>query len=657
MGQLNLVAGHFRDEIAGLRALAVIGVVLFHLKVAGVGGGFVGVDVFFVISGYLITRNILRDIETDRFTFGGFYVRRARRIMPALIFTVVLTYLIGALWCSPLMFLDLAKECTHALLSIANIQYWRESHQYFAPNSDELALLHCWSLSAEEQFYLVWPLFIVLAKKTERPYLAIAIAALLSLLGAMAVSMTDPLAAFFLMPFRIFEFAVGALVLPLEARFRPAKAVAGAMSAGGILCVAASMVLFSSDMPHLEVAVLVPCLGAAVTIWAGDQSLVSRLLTNRIMMALGAISYSLYLCHWPIIFFARFIFGAVANTPPGMVAATALMLVVAALMYAFVERRFIRPSPPAKAGDVGTGDVRTDNVRYVTGLTAVILGLAAITHLTFVSRGFAWRLPAAQSEETRLQGFPEGADISRPSARVGVQFIGDSLTLEYEYGLRSILQDLQISFRSSSGSGCPLLYHTVPLRSGWRDVCVTARDRALQQIATTNTPIIYAQLWRLYDDASIDYEDDPSIPPVKGAFKKLQLALEATIEKAVARGHRVLLLGEQIDPGCFINLPRLEQGPLPHASQPPCPVTTRDAAERIVAPIDRVLDGVRARWPDRVSVLHPVDYFCDSECPVVMNGLWLHNSRIHLSLAGADYMIRRSEDVFRGFLAHGEESQ
>ena len=138
------MTGHFRNEIAGLRAVAVIGVVLFHLKVAGVQGGFVGVDAFFVISGYLITRNILRDIDTNRFTFGGFYLRRTRRILPALIFTVVLTYLLGALWCSPLMFLDLAKECTHALLSIANIQYWRESHQYFAPNSDELALLHCW---------------------------------------------------------------------------------------------------------------------------------------------------------------------------------------------------------------------------------------------------------------------------------------------------------------------------------------------------------------------------------------------------------------------------------------------------------------------------------------------------------------------------------
>ena len=122
----DLVHGHFRAEIAGLRAIAVASVLLFHLKIGGFEGGFVGVDVFFVISGYLITRNILSDVRAGRFSIGDFYVRRTRRIYPALIFTVVATYLCGALWCAPDMFHDLAKESTHALLSISNIQYWRE---------------------------------------------------------------------------------------------------------------------------------------------------------------------------------------------------------------------------------------------------------------------------------------------------------------------------------------------------------------------------------------------------------------------------------------------------------------------------------------------------------------------------------------------------
>jgi peptidoglycan/LPS O-acetylase OafA/YrhL len=188
---------HFRTEIAGLRAIAVISVVLFHLKVSGFQGGFVGVDVFFVISGYLISRNILRDLQLGRFSFGQFYIRRTRRIYPALIFTVVATYIAGALWCAPEMFHDLAKEGTHALLSISNIQYWRESHQYFAPKSEELALLHCWSLSAEEQFYLFWPLFIAFAWRRKRTFQIIAAAGVISLLASVAVAGADPLAAFF----------------------------------------------------------------------------------------------------------------------------------------------------------------------------------------------------------------------------------------------------------------------------------------------------------------------------------------------------------------------------------------------------------------------------------------------------------------------------
>src|SRR5690349_23787133 len=176
--------GKFRSEIAGLRAIAVLGVVLFHLKIGGFAGGFVGVDVFFVISGYLITRNILIDVGAGRFSLAQFYVRRARRIYPALIFTMVATYVAGALWSSPLMFLDLAKECTHALLSIANIQYWRESHRYFAANSDELALLHVWSLSLEEQFYLIWPVLIVLAHRLGRAFAAIVLLGLASLAAA-----------------------------------------------------------------------------------------------------------------------------------------------------------------------------------------------------------------------------------------------------------------------------------------------------------------------------------------------------------------------------------------------------------------------------------------------------------------------------------------
>jgi len=631
--------GHFRNEIAGLRALAVLSVLLFHLKVTGFQGGFVGVDVFFVISGYLISRSILHDLDRDRFSFSQFYMRRARRIFPALILTVVVTYILGALWSSPLMFLDLAKECTHALLSIANIQYWREAHQYFAAASDELTLLHTWSLSAEEQFYLFWPLFLVLAKKSRRPFTIIALAALISFAGSIAITASDPPAAFFLTPFRIFEFAIGAMLLAL--RKSPGEAAAEALSGAGIAAIVASAMLFHPDMRYQSAAVLLPCLGAAAAIWAGDRTWVARIITNRPMMWIGAISYSLYLCHWPIIFFGRFIFGAVADTWPGVVAMAAVMFVVADLMYRFVERRFIDPSALA----------RTTFWKTSLGLWAVLLGLAGITHATFKSQGFPWRLPQAQTAQLHLQSFPHGSEIPWPAGPPAVQLVGDSILLQYAYGLAPAMQQLGLRYAGLGGAGCPIFEGAALRRHVRRGACIEARDRALAELAKSDLPIIFTQLWHFYDDARLDSESEPGrFVAVSGSYNELEQALERTMASLVARGHRVLLVGPQLQPDCFINLPRVLPGPLPHAPIPACPAIPKAEAERMTAPVDRVLARVAARWPDKVTQLRMIDYFCDSECPVAVNGIWLFNEPHHLSIAGIDRLMSRSEAVFRKFL-------
>jgi peptidoglycan/LPS O-acetylase OafA/YrhL len=632
---------HFRAEIAGLRAIAVVSVVLFHLKVSGFEGGFVGVDVFFVISGYLISRNILRDLQFGRFSFGQFYIRRTRRIYPALIFTVVATYLAGALWCAPDMFHDLAKESTHALLSISNIQYWRESHQYFAPKSEELALLHCWSLSAEEQFYLCWPLFIAFAWRRKRTFQIIAAAGVISLLSAAAVARADPLAAFFLMPFRIFEFAIGALVLQLEAKAVLGKSAAEAVSAAGLIAVVASVLLFRSDLPNLELAYLLPCIGAAATIWTGSRTRAARLITHPVMIGIGAISYSLYLCHWPIIFFARFIFGDVANGLAGVLAMSVVMVGIATAMYFLVERRFILPS-----------DLPASFPKNAAAFWSIVLGLVAITHTTFLSKGFAWRLPEAQTQLARLQDFPSGRDLEPVNGPIGMELVGDSLATQYLAGLSPLLKQLNIGLEALGGAGCPIL-EGVALKAVRREECIEARDKALKRLGETDLPVIFAQKWAFYDDATIDFalESDRASSQAKGSFEKLQLALERTLEKIVARGHRVLLIGEQVYAACAINRPRLLQGPLPHAPQPPCPARTREDVERSTASIDRMLLRVRDKWPDKVELLRPEDYFCDKECPVVEDGIWLYFDYSHYTVAGSNHIVSRAAPVFLKFLS------
>jgi peptidoglycan/LPS O-acetylase OafA/YrhL len=638
------MASAFRPEIAGLRAVAVISVLLFHLKISGFEGGFIGVDVFFVISGYLITRNILRDVRSNRFSLGQFYVRRSRRIYPALIATVIATYVAGALWCSPLMFLDIAKECTHALLSIANIQYWRESHKYFAPNSDELAMLHCWSLSLEEQFYLAWPLLIVWAQKIGRIREALVIATFASFLASVVVVRIDPSAVFFLMPFRIFEFGCGAIVLFLEGlpRSRP---IEEGLSAAGLVAVVGSAILLRSDLPYLEFASLLPCLGAASIILAGSKTLSSRLTTHPVALAIGAISYSLYLCHWPIIFFARFIFGPNADSPRGILLMLGAMFVIAPLMYRHVECRFIQPSesPPVTFW------------KYAAGFWSIILPLVAITHTTFLLKGFAWRLPQEQAELAHLQEFPSGLDIEPVDGPFAMQLMGDSHAVQYLAGLSPVMKRLGIKMEFLAYAGCPILYG-VALKKNSRDYgfCVRQRDHALERLGQTNLPVIYVQKWNFYDDATIDYDfdDKNEIHSKKHSYTKLEQALERTIGEITKRGRNILIIGSQVEASCSINLPRLLEGPLAHATLPPCPPTKRENVEQSGAGLNQMLARIQAKWPDRIELLRPVDYFCDAECPTVKDGIWLYRDGNHFTVAGSNYMVRRAEVPISEFLVN-----
>ena len=564
-----------------------------------------------------------------------------RRIFPALIFTVVMTYLAGALWCSPLMFLDLAKECTHALLSIANIQYWRESHQYFAPNSDELALLHCWSLSAEEQFYFGWPLLLVIAHWLGRVRETIMLAAALSFAASIVVGRIESSAAFFLTPFRIFEFGCGALVLFMH-DIRLGNTVREVTSAAGIGTIVVSVLAFRSEMPNLEAAMLVPCLGAAATILAGGKTQTATLLTRPLVLWVGAVSYSLYLCHWPVIFFARFIFADVADGWLGKVLMLAAMFAIAAFMYRFIERRFIQPSAFRSASFP----------KNATVFCSIVLPLVAITHTTFVTKGFAWRITGNQEKLAILQDFPSGRDIEPVDGPLTFQFIGDSHATQYYAGLSPLMKRLNIRMEPMGGAGCPILDGLV-LKARRRKECIEARDDSLRRINQSKLPMILALKWIFYDDATVDYQyDDPESARfgAKGSYRKLEQALRWTLREFVAGGRHILLIGAQVNSGCSINLPRLLPGPLPHAPLKPCPPSMRESAEEATAAMNAMLARVIAEWPDRVTLLRPIDYLCDSTCPVVSDGLWLYHDFNHFTVAGSLYMVKRAEAPFMDFL-------
>lgn len=299
----------YRADIDGLRAIAVLAVVLFHLSPSFLSGGFVGVDIFFVISGYLITSILQRDIVDRKFSLLKFWERRIRRILPALFAVVFTCLLAGWVLFLPNDYERLARQSLSVAIFASNILFYMQSG-YFDAGNDTKPLLHTWSLSVEEQFYLFFPLALFLIAKFIPSHLkAIFIAVfILSLSSSIYGSYTYPTATFYLLPTRMWELLLGALIAFFPARgFLSKKCAEVGATAGGCL-ILFSVWAYSKETPFPGWAAIVPCLGAALLIWFGGahNPVVSRILSLKPFVFVGKISYSWYLWHWPAVVFYKY---------------------------------------------------------------------------------------------------------------------------------------------------------------------------------------------------------------------------------------------------------------------------------------------------------------------------------------------------------------
>ena len=624
---------NYRREIDGLRALAVIPVILFHAGFKRLGGGFVGVDVFFVMSGYLITTLILTELASGQFSLSGFYERRARRILPAL-FLVMAACIPFAWWLLPSNEMnDFSKSLVAVSVFASNLFFMRDTG-YFAPAAELKPLLHTWSLAVEEQFYVLFPLFLMLAWRFGRRWLVALLVGLATMSLAVAHwgPMSRPAAAFFLLPPRGWELVLGALVACyLFNRQRPAKI--GILNQGlslvGLLLILFSVFVFSERTPFLNYA-LAPTIGAAlIMLFAWPETLVGTLLGSRALVGIGLISYSAYLWHQPLFAFAR----QRATNEPGWL--LFLLLALASLVLAFISWRFVEQPFRRK---------------HFISRTAVIITFVVAT-LSFIGFGLMGKVSngfemfglneaqrkvmlTASSSPKNAQCHALGHDYLKPinACEYHVKdpewaVLGNSHAVELAYALAWELRAVHQGIKHLTFSACPPSFGRAGRVAGG---CAAWTREAVDYIAHNDriSHVVISYKTYLVDPMHSRPASDDFRPVNDVARLKIWKSYVDTVKYLLAAKKQVIVVLQAPQ------LPKYVQSYIAAEQQDFGFVggVSRSAWETHSAFIRSRLGDL----PEEAIIIDPADFFCNQvTCAAVKDNTALYFDDQHMSVAGS----------------------
>ncbi len=649
----------YRPEIDGLRAIAIISVVLFHAGIRALHGGFVGVDIFFVISGYLIGGIVYKEAQARTFSFAKFYKRRAKRILPAFFAVLLFCYVAAMLLLSPAELKAFATTAVAAISSTSNIQLWL-STGYFTSGAELNPLLMTWSLAVEEQFYLLFPIAMlaVMRRKSDRVVHAIAICSILSFgLSVWGVA-HHPTMAFFLLPTRAWEIGVGALLAIRAGRqpqlvTRHAKLAAQSLSVlGAALLICAVVVCRSTQFPGF--AALLPVVGTLLLIEARG-TLASSFLSTKPMVFVGRLSYSWYLWHWPMLSFARI----VSDRPLGVGATVSIAFVsffVALASFYFVEQPFRNSRTPAP--------------RMLIRYAALLLIIAAPAVVVIAMKGLPQRRPQLAEMEAR------GANVTKdpclaaygkttPHLSSGcvaasteqptVALIGDSHAAALAAALRPVAAESGYALDEITKASCPPLYDVtiyMPNHPGHDHECALFNDRVLSYLRSNHQidTVVIAGFW---SGPSSQPDEHFSYVPVgrpatgtseEASLQSLQQGLEREVEQLRAAGKQVILLKDA--PALTFNPVRYAiasfipaRRTLGQVFSPELGSGNTYASDGISLYGDReeseIIDSVAARYPG-VRVYDLKKALCkNGNCSFIHGASLLYIDANHLSEAGA----------------------
>lgn len=502
----------YRREIDGLRAVAVVPVILFHAGFEIFSGGFVGVDVFFVISGYLITSIIINERTNNSFSLLKFYERRARRILPALFLVMLCTIPFAWLWLSPLQLENFAQSIVAVSVFLSNILFWRKSG-YFDADAADMPLLHTWSLAVEEQYYLVFPIFILLMWRFGRQPLiySIVLISIASLLLSEWGWRNEPLANFYLAPTRAWELLAGSLCAFFL--YRRQLKPSNVLSLLGLTLVLFSVLAYDESTPFPSVFALAPVGGTALIIlFGGSSTWTARILSLRPFVSIGLISYSAYLWHQPLFAFAR----VRSLGEPSDIVMTSLAagsLILAFLSWRFVERPF-RYAPSLRS----TSPNRCLGISVIVASIFISVGLIGHLQDGFPTRKNSFGFSFTEAKFTE-PNFGLSKDCTRdftlsPKCRTGdtpeILVWGDSFAMHL---IPALLESKKgIALVQMTNSGCAPLFGVAKfsparnLSAGRATKCIEFNSSVLDWLRSSNSVkyVVVSSIFNYLDDSRYD---------------------------------------------------------------------------------------------------------------------------------------------------------
>lgn len=627
---------NYRPDIDGLRAIAVLSVILFHIDKALLPGGFVGVDVFFVISGYLITNNIVQKMRSGQFLISEFYRARIKRIAPAMMTVIAASLAAACAFMLPDDAATMAKSAVWSLASLANVFFWLfQDTSYFAASSQQQPLLHLWSLGVEEQFYLIWPLVLMLVYRPGRERRlfvgGLGVAALSFALGSVYFA-RDSAFVYYMLPARAGELLMGALVALLVSRGAhqrlPVRAIAP-LATLGVVLLALSLAYLSEDSAFPGVLAIPPTLGAALVILAGSRgpSWVARVLACKPLVWIGLVSYSAYLWHWPLLAFYRYGFGHV-----GWLAGACLFgltVLLAWLTYRFVEqparhvsssalvvfmRQFLAPG--AVLFGCALGAIYLDRLwpaHLQSPYRQQLAGLRDQTRPAY-SYDYVCQRDKITAVEARSAHCIVGA--GNPDAAT-ILLWGDSNAAHY-IGMVGAFANLDhFRFRNVEVGSCPpLTSDPAAFVAAHRLADCRASALAIAPLLRAADVVIISAFWQAYQAKS-------------GQFLATFLG---TARQIAASGKLVILIGKAPEMTGFDRLCRLKALRVPFLS---CPEIQLPLPAEIVR-MNQVLRQFAQTTPN-VRYFDANEYLCvDGACPAYgQDGLAMYYDPSHLSMPGS----------------------